>query len=193
MRATRSTCEDCWEYFEDVRQRDDFHGDLLCDSCAEAREVALESKTIRVICTETIEYTQDFTLDELHRLGLETEAVTGRELTLPQAILHEIEEHALFREKIEGALQRHANVLGGHYDVKIRDDDPQPSTLPGPAAELFGPSTPDALAAVREAAQKAADAAAGDSNDEEIDLLRDALEQALALLGLGLPESRDDD
>lgn len=41
--------------------------------------------------------------------------------------------------------------------------------------------------------QAAQDAAFGDSNDEEIDLLRGALEGALALLGLPLPDSRDPD
>jgi hypothetical protein len=42
------------------------------------------------------------------------------------------------------------------------------------------------------AAQAAQDAAYGDSNDEEIELLRDALEEALSALGLALPEGRED-
>ena len=46
-------------------------------------------------------------------------------------------------------------------------------------------------ASVLQAAQEAQDAACGDSNDEEIDLLRGALEQALGLLELKLPEGRD--
>lgn len=38
--------------------------------------------------------------------------------------------------------------------------------------------------------QAAADAAYGDSNDDEIELLRDALEMALARLGLEMPDGR---
>lgn len=41
------------------------------------------------------------------------------------------------------------------------------------------------------AAQKAQDAAYGDSNDQEIDLLREALELALNALGLSLPEGEE--
>lgn len=39
-------------------------------------------------------------------------------------------------------------------------------------------------------AQDAQDASVGDSNDEEIDALRAALEYALDVLGLGLPDPR---
>jgi hypothetical protein len=46
---------------------------------------------------------------------------------------------------------------------------------------------------LQRAAQLAANAASGDSNDEEIDLLRDALEQALGALGLTMPESEETD
>jgi hypothetical protein len=46
---------------------------------------------------------------------------------------------------------------------------------------------------VLEAAQEAQDAAYGDSNDTEIELLRDALEMALGALHLELPEPRDPD
>jgi hypothetical protein len=46
---------------------------------------------------------------------------------------------------------------------------------------------------VLEAAQEAQDAALGDSNDTEIELLRDALEMALSALHLELPEPRDPD
>jgi hypothetical protein len=46
---------------------------------------------------------------------------------------------------------------------------------------------------VLEAAQEAQDAALGDSNDTEIELLRDALEMALDALHLELPEPRDPD
>lgn len=49
----------------------------------------------------------------------------------------------------------------------------------------------ETLARVMEAAQAAQDAAYGDSNDEEIDLLRGALEEALGALGLRLPEGRE--
>lgn len=41
-------------------------------------------------------------------------------------------------------------------------------------------------------AQRAADAAGGDSNDKEISLLREALEDALHALGLAMPEANDD-
>ena len=43
------------------------------------------------------------------------------------------------------------------------------------------------------AAQEAQDAAYGDSNDSEIELLRDALEMALSTLGLEMPEGHDPD
>jgi hypothetical protein len=46
---------------------------------------------------------------------------------------------------------------------------------------------------VLEAAQEAQDAAYGDSNDTEIELLRDAMEIALEALGLEIPEGRDPD
>jgi len=46
---------------------------------------------------------------------------------------------------------------------------------------------------VLQAAQEAQDAAYGDSNDSEIDLLRDALEMALTALGLEMPEGHDPD
>lgn len=42
-----------------------------------------------------------------------------------------------------------------------------------------------------EKVQAAQDAAYGDSNDTEIDLLREALEQALGMLGLELPDGRE--
>lgn len=41
--------------------------------------------------------------------------------------------------------------------------------------------------------QEAQDAAYGDSNDAEIEALRDALEYALGLLGCALPEGREPD
>ena len=47
------------------------------------------------------------------------------------------------------------------------------------------------LEAVMAAAQEAQDAAYGDSNDKEIELLRDALEMALDALGMSLPEGRE--
>lgn len=51
-----------------------------------------------------------------------------------------------------------------------------------------GDKPTERLMRAAEAAQKAA---GGDSNDDEIDLLRDALGQALDLLGLELPEAAD--
>jgi hypothetical protein len=39
--------------------------------------------------------------------------------------------------------------------------------------------------------QDVADAAEGDSNDKEIELLQDALDGALSLLGVKMPEARD--
>jgi len=44
-----------------------------------------------------------------------------------------------------------------------------------------------------ETVQAAQDAAYGDSNDHEIELLRDAMEMALSALGLEIPEGRDPD
>jgi hypothetical protein len=44
-----------------------------------------------------------------------------------------------------------------------------------------------------ETAQAAQDAAYGDSNDNEIELLRDAMEMALSALGLEIPEGREPD
>lgn len=52
--------------------------------------------------------------------------------------------------------------------------------------------TEDPLAGVRAAAQAAQNASRGDSNDEEIDLLREALEEALRALGLELPDPEED-
>lgn len=49
------------------------------------------------------------------------------------------------------------------------------------------------LVDVLAAAQKAQDAAYGDSNDAEIDLLREALAEALGALGLNLPDGQPDD
>lgn len=46
---------------------------------------------------------------------------------------------------------------------------------------------------IKAAAQRAQDASLRDSNDEEIELLREALDEALAALGLELPEPRDED
>lgn len=57
------------------------------------------------------------------------------------------------------------------------------------AVAVTGEQTVEAL----RLAQEAQDAALGDSNDREIEALRDALEYALDLLGLGLPEGRDPD
>lgn len=54
-------------------------------------------------------------------------------------------------------------------------------------------ATPSDLRAIHEAAQDAANAALGDSNDEEISLLRDALAMALAALGLNMPEPFEED
>lgn len=48
-------------------------------------------------------------------------------------------------------------------------------------------------ASILAAAQIAADAAYGDSNDAEIDALREALEAALSALGLEMPEGRETD
>jgi len=50
---------------------------------------------------------------------------------------------------------------------------------------------PGALDGVQKAAQEAQNTAHGDSNDAEIDTLRDALEMALAALSLQLPEGFD--
>jgi hypothetical protein len=57
-------------------------------------------------------------------------------------------------------------------------------------AEYFD-SLDTTIQAVREAAQEAQNAALGDSNDKEINLLRDALEAALNALGLQLPDPED--
>lgn len=54
-------------------------------------------------------------------------------------------------------------------------------------------ATPRAVKGLLEDAQAAQDAAYGDSNDDEIDLLRGALETALSLLGLSLPDGVDPD
>lgn len=54
-------------------------------------------------------------------------------------------------------------------------------------------ATPSELSEIHEAAQDAADAAYGDSNDEEIDAYRHALGLALNALGLEMPEPRDPD
>ena len=51
----------------------------------------------------------------------------------------------------------------------------------------FVPVLPGVMAHAMTAAQEAQDAAYGDSNDDEIELLRNALEFALAALGLSLP------
>jgi hypothetical protein len=53
--------------------------------------------------------------------------------------------------------------------------------------------TSDQAEALMATVQDAQDAALGDSNDEEIDLLRDALDHALSLLGLTLPPPKEDD
>lgn len=57
------------------------------------------------------------------------------------------------------------------------------------AVVVTGEQTVEAL----RLAQEAQDAALGDSNGAEIDALRDALEYALDLLGLGLPEGREEE
>jgi hypothetical protein len=46
---------------------------------------------------------------------------------------------------------------------------------------------------MRSLAQMAVDAGAGDSNDDEIDAYRDALEMALQLLGMDMPEAVEED
>ena len=51
----------------------------------------------------------------------------------------------------------------------------------------------DTLEGVRKAAQDAANAAYGDSNDREIELLQDALSLALSALGLGYPDAEPGD
>lgn len=43
------------------------------------------------------------------------------------------------------------------------------------------------------AAQRAADASVGDSNDEEIEALQEALTLALEALGLEMPEPQEED
>ena len=55
------------------------------------------------------------------------------------------------------------------------------------------PITPEETVEVMRLAQEAQDAAHGDSNDAEIDALRDALEYALNLLGLALPDGNEPD
>lgn len=55
------------------------------------------------------------------------------------------------------------------------------------------PPTPAGLEDVLAAAQDAADASQGDSNDAEIEALQDALESALAALGLRMPAPHDDE
>lgn len=60
-------------------------------------------------------------------------------------------------------------------------DDPAPVAVKIPLADVI------------EAAQNAADAAEGDSNDDEITALRVALDTALDALGLDMPEAREDD
>lgn len=74
----------------------------------------------------------------------------------------------------------------------------------GPASSLFGidPTFPSSrsfevtdayLDSIKQAAQDAQNAALGDSNDREIELLRDALELALGALDMELPEGIDPD
>lgn len=46
---------------------------------------------------------------------------------------------------------------------------------------------------LKEACQAAANAAGGDSNDDEIQTLQEALEFALSLLGLEMPDAEDED
>lgn len=53
------------------------------------------------------------------------------------------------------------------------------------------PISPEQTSNVMRLAQEAQDAAFGDSNDSEIDALRAALEYALELLGLWLPEGQE--
>jgi hypothetical protein len=54
-------------------------------------------------------------------------------------------------------------------------------------------ATPYKVRELLKEAQEAADAAYGDSNDTEIDLLRGVAEFAMSLLGLKFPEGRDPD
>lgn len=55
------------------------------------------------------------------------------------------------------------------------------------------PITAEQTTEMMSLAQAAQDAGLGDSNDGEIDALRDALEYALGLLGLALPEGQEPD
>lgn len=87
---------------------------------------------------------------------------------------------------------------GERFDKELSQRPELPFTLlPSVTAWLnasgYCVAKPEDLASVLEAAQEAQDAAYGDSNDAEINLLRDALEAALGALGLGLPEGVDPD
>lgn len=86
--------------------------------------------------------------------------------------------------------QRFERELGTRPDP---DFDLLPSVVEWVKERGYQVIRPGATAALMSAAQEAQDAAYGDSNDSEIDLLRDALEQALALLGERLPEGNDPD
>lgn len=62
-----------------------------------------------------------------------------------------------------------------------------------PNSVLFAGITEGEMNNLMHVAQGAADAANGDSNDEEIEALRDALDLALHLLGLTMPEPTEED
>lgn len=51
----------------------------------------------------------------------------------------------------------------------------------------------EGLVALRELLQEVADASMGDSNDREIEALQDALDVALNLLGVEMPEPREEE
>lgn len=66
-----------------------------------------------------------------------------------------------------------------------------PKTIDAVEKFLSGETDDDTRARVLEAAQAAANAAEGDSNDAEIEALQNALEVALGALGLTMPEADD--
>jgi len=81
------------------------------------------------------------------------------------------------QETGEDAINRAQDMSGWHWEAV-------------PAGEL-NPLV--RYADLLETAQAAQDAAYGDSNDHEIELLRDTMEMALSALGLEIPEGRDPD
>ncbi len=89
-----------------------------------------------------------------------------------------------------GALGEISEIAGDRYRLAVLPNGRQAGI------SLIGDWSASALELVAHGAlirevQLAQDAALGDSNDAEIDLLRSALELALHELGLELPESRE--